>query len=245
MQYEIQSIGISSLFVRFPATQPEVLLPVLSAVTQKLQTAPDIGPAILDVIPCYDSILVNFHLLKIERQVLTNAIAQIITAVIENSHEQVNSPEQVLSQSEKIVIPVCYHESLAPDLADLAKYNDLSVEEVIKIHSDTLYRCYAIGFMPGFAYLADVDPRIRMPRHASPRAEVAKGSVGIADNQTAVYPKASPGGWQIIGRCPIELLLPVSEGVSKFTVGCQVKFEPISLAEFKLLQNTNALIPGI
>lgn len=108
----------------------------------------------------------------------------------------------------------------------------LSVEEIIKIHSQKLYDVYAIGFLPGFAYLGSVDNRIALPRLATPRKQIPKGSVAIANTQTAVYPEQSPGGWNIIGRTTMELFDKNLEQLSPLSVGNKVKFNPISKEDF-------------
>jgi KipI family sensor histidine kinase inhibitor len=117
-----------------------------------------------------------------------------------------------------IKIPTNYHKNL--DLERVAKHNNLSIEEVISLHTQTTYRVYAIGFMVGFAYLASVNPKIRTPRLESPRKKVPKGSVAIADNQTAIYSQDSAGGWNIIGHTEFD-------GFSSFEIGDKVQFERI------------------
>ena len=109
---------------------------------------------------------------------------------------------------------------------------NLSIEEIIEIHSSKSYDVYAIGFSPGFAFLASVDKKIAIPRLSSPRKSIPKGSVAIADTQTAVYPQQSPGGWNIIGRTAMELFDKNLEKLSPLSVGYKVKFNPISKEEF-------------
>lgn len=135
-------------------------------------------------------------------------------------------------ESRFIVLPVYYDESVGLDLADMAKDKRMSTQDIIDIHSQQEYFVYAIGFAPGFPYMGEVDESIATPRLANPRAKVPKGSVGIADRQTAVYPRQSPGGWNIIGRTPIEMFDTSYEGFSYFRVGDKVKFMPISQDEF-------------
>ena len=120
------------------------------------------------------------------------------------------------------------------DLEYMSLKTKLSIDEIIKIHSDKLYDVYAVGFLPGFAYLASVDERIALPRLSSPRKQIPKGSVAIADTQTAVYPQASPGGWNIVGRTAMKLFDKNLETLSPFNVGDKVKFNPISKEEFLL-----------
>jgi KipI family sensor histidine kinase inhibitor len=108
----------------------------------------------------------------------------------------------------------------------------MSVEELIAIHAGRDYTVCAIGFAPGFAFLAEVDESIAIPRHVTPRSRVPAGSVGIAEKQTAVYPADTPGGWQLIGNCPVSLYDPKQTPPSPFDVGDQVRFVPIDRDSF-------------
>lgn len=179
---------------------------------------------IVDIVPSYASIHIVFNLVKISAENFEIALNKIIDDL---------DIEHVAIASEKtIVIPVYYGPEVALDVDLVAKFSDLSIDAVIELHSSTIYDVYAIGFAPGFAYLGNVDRRIAMPRKESPRQKVAKGSVGIADQQTAIYPADSPGGWQIIGRTPISLIDYDDEKLTKFNTGDKVKFNPISRSEF-------------
>jgi len=131
-----------------------------------------------------------------------------------------------------VVIPVCYDLSLAPDLPLLAEHCGISIDDVIDLHTAASYRVFFLGFKPGFAYLGGLDARLHMPRKASPRALVPAGTVAIGGEQTGVYPQASPGGWQIIGRTPSRLFDVSKEPPSLLQAGDQVHFRAISLQEF-------------
>lgn len=122
--------------------------------------------------------------------------------------------------------------SVGLELEAISASKNLSVEEIIALHVEKDYFVYAIGFAPGFPYMGDVDSRIASPRLANPRAKVPKGSVAIADRQTAIYPKQSPGGWNILGRTPIEMFSRSYDGLSYLRVGDKVNFEPISKEKF-------------
>lgn len=185
-----------------------------------------LGTAITDAIPSYTSLLLEYHPLKITaRQLMTSV--QSIQKQLEHSTERL--------PSRTIILPVYYGAPVAPDLDSLARTHQLSPEEVIAIHSQQQYSVCAIGFAPGFAFLAAVDPLIATPRHPKPRRQIPAGSVGIADKQTAVYPNASPGGWQIIGNCPCSLFDPMAEPIMPFSVGDTVKFKPIDVEEYQSL----------
>ncbi|EDS77667.1 conserved hypothetical protein [Clostridium botulinum C str. Eklund] len=136
------------------------------------------------------------------------------------------------NNSRIVEIPVCYGEEFGLDLKIVAKYNNLSIEEVINIHSSYENRVYMIGFAPGFPYLAGMSDKIATPRKKTPRLSIPAGSVGIAGAQTGVYPISTPGGWQLIGRTPLDLFNPENEIPSLLKAGDIVKFKSISKAEY-------------
>jgi inhibitor of KinA len=121
-------------------------------------------------------------------------------------------------------IPLSFAGDDAPDLADVAKSSDMKAEEVIELFTSQTYRVFMLGFLPGFAYMGEVDKRIAVPRHKTPRAKVAKGSVGIAGRQTGIYSLESPGGWQIIGRADVELFDRENEPPCFLRPGDSVRF---------------------
>lgn len=136
-------------------------------------------------------------------------------------------------------IPVCY-KTFGQDLDSLSKHSGVDVDEIIKIHSEKIYTLYFIGFLPGFLYMGKVDERIRIPRLKKPRFKVEKGSIGIAESQTGIYPNASPGGWQIIGRTPVDIFNVNKNPPSLFKPGDQIKFKPIDKTTFnKIINETN------
>jgi inhibitor of KinA len=137
-----------------------------------------------------------------------------------------------IKTSEIIEIPVCYEDEFGLDLTDLAIYYQLKKEEIIQIHSSALYTVYMIGFVPGFAYLGGMAEILAAPRKPNPRKEVPAGSVGIAGQQTGIYPLNTPGGWQIIGQTPLNLFDVIREQPSLLKAGDQVKFVPISVHDF-------------
>lgn len=131
-----------------------------------------------------------------------------------------------------IDIPVLYGGEYGPDLEHVAAHNHLSPEEVIHIHSSAEYLVYMIGFAPGFPFMGGMDERIATPRMESPRLSITPGSVGIAGKQTGIYPLETPGGWQIIGRTPLDLFLPDGSPPTLLQSGDKVRFVPISVEEY-------------
>jgi inhibitor of KinA len=130
------------------------------------------------------------------------------------------------------VLPVCYGGEFGPDLEMVAAHCGLSGAEVIALHSGASYRVYAIGFVPGFPYLGGLPAALGVPRRATPRIRVPAGSVGIGGAQTGVYPLATPGGWHLIGRTPVELFRPHEERPCRLGIGDRVQFQAISPEEF-------------
>lgn len=126
-------------------------------------------------------------------------------------------------------ILVCYEDILAPDLKRVLEYNNINKEELIKLHSKKTYTVYSVGFIPNFAYLGILENKIATPRLEKPRKKVFPGSVGIAQNQTGIYPTLSPGGWNIIGRTPQNLQIA---GDIEFVIGDKVDFVAINIDEY-------------
>lgn len=135
-----------------------------------------------------------------------------------------------------IEIPVCYGGDHGPDLEFVAQHNGLSIEEVIAIHTGASYTVHMIGFAPGFPYLGGMSEKIAAPRRESPRVTIPERSVGIAGNQTGVYPISTPGGWQLIGRTPTRLFLPKKEIPSLLRAGDTIFFKQITAEEYQALE---------
>ncbi|PLR98451.1 5-oxoprolinase subunit PxpB [Bacillus sp. T33-2] len=131
-----------------------------------------------------------------------------------------------------VEIPVCYGGELGPDLQFVADHNSLTTEEVIHIHSTGDYIVHMIGFAPGFPYIGGMSEKIAAPRRERPRLKIPPRTVGIAGKQTGVYPIETPGGWQLIGRTPLELFRPVEQPPSLLRAGDRIRFKPISYKEY-------------
>ncbi|WP_368031259.1 5-oxoprolinase subunit PxpB [Arcobacter sp. s6] len=176
---------------------------------------------IIEIIPSYTSIYILYDIFKYDY----SSFVEILRNSIDLNYED--------RRTKNIInIDVYYGDEVALDLNDMSFKTNLSIEKIIELHSSKLYDVYAMGFSPGFAFLASVDKQIAVPRLSSPRKSVPKGSVAIADTQTAVYPQQSPGGWNIIGRTAMELFDKNLEKLSPLSVGDKVKFNPISKEEF-------------
>ena len=131
-----------------------------------------------------------------------------------------------------VEIPVCYEAAFAPDLEEVARRTGLDAARVVELHAAAPHRVLMIGFAPGHPYLGGLDARLAVPRRASPRQRVEAGSVAIANAQTSIYPFATPGGWNVIGRTPLALFDPVREPASLLEPGDAVVFVPVTRTEF-------------
>lgn len=176
---------------------------------------------LVEIIPSYTSIFIQFDIFKYDYESLKKLLKNSI-----NYDFSGNLEEKVIN------IDVYYGLEVGLDLERIAFEKSLTIEEIIEIHSNKIYDVYAIGFLPAFAYLASVDERISISRLQTPRKEISKGSVAIANNQTAVYPQNSPGGWNIIGKTAFEVFDKNLENLSIFEVGNKIKFNSISKKEF-------------
>ena len=177
----------------------------------------------------YTTVTVHFDLRIVSREFVHQEVVRLLGELGgETVEPQTNSIREV-------TLPVCYDNEFALDLADVAAFGRCTQEEVIRIHANLTYRVYMLGFQPGFAYLGSVNAEIASPRRETPRINVPAGSVGIAGRQTGVYPCDSPGGWQIIGRCPSALVDWNSETPFVLRPGDRVKFKPIDRTTYDVL----------
>ena len=135
----------------------------------------------------------------------------------------------------EVVFPACYDPSMAPDLEEVAAATGLTTAEVVQLHSARPYTAEVVGFMPGFAYLGGLDPRLKLDRRTVPRPRVPEGGIAIAGLQSAIYPSPTAGGWHLIGRCPLRLFDPGRSPPALMTEGDTIRFEPIDKAEFERL----------
>ena len=173
-----------------------------------------------------------------------NSLTIIYKKFIENFCEEVALLKSVYSSTLKIAkqdyflweIPVCYDLEFGIDLQDLSKKSSLEIDEIIKSHSETIYKVFFVGFLPGFLYLGGLNEQLFFDRKTNPRLHVAKGSVAIGGMQTGVYPQNSAGGWNVIGKTPIDFFDVNIPNPCFAKAGDFIKFNPISLDEFYQLE---------
>ncbi len=184
-----------------------------------------------DIVPAYSSLTIHYDVIAIKKHYgSTSAFAFMKKRLEALLAEERQMPVQ---PSRRITIPVCYAPKYALDREEITTLTNLSFNEIITIHTSSIYRVFMVGFLPGFAYMGEVDPRIAVPRKHEPRVSIEAGSVGIAGRQTGIYPLASPGGWQIIGHTPVKLFDKEKEELVLFKAGDEVTFYSIDEDEFK------------
>ncbi len=181
--------------------------------------------AIIEVIPSYRAIMLHIDITK-------QSLAKVVN---ELKLEQLNKLDfdENLNKVKTISLPVLYGGNYGPDIQEVATHNQLSIEEVIKLHTENTYLIYMLGFMPGFPFLGGLNSKLATPRREEPRTSIPAGSVGIANNQTGLYPKQSPGGWQIIGRTPITVFDILRTPMCLYESGDYIKFYSIDESTFE------------
>ncbi len=219
--HRIVSSGDAALVLEFPGDRID---PAISARTAALAQSIDAirFAGVRDVVPAYRSVAVYFDPLRTNQAALVERLDALANA----------SAHLEPAAREIIEVPVCYGGEFGPDLPSVATFAGLSESQVIERHAGTLYRVLMLGFLPGFAYMGIVDSQIAAPRLATPRHRVPRGSVGIAKEQTGVYPIESPGGWQLIGRTPLRPFDATRAEPFLFRSGDAVRFVPIAREEF-------------
>ena len=175
-------------------------------------------PGIVDLVPAYASLLVQYDPIKIS---ITDLQARL-------SQFQSQLKEQPPTSPRVVEVPTLYGGEYGPDLESVADHAGLTEAGVVSLHSETDYLVYMMGFTPGFPYLGGLPEELFTPRLETPRAKIPAGSVGIAEGQTGVYPVVSPGGWRLIGRTPLKLFDPERDPPSTVSAGDHVRFVPVA-----------------
>lgn len=194
-------------------------------------------PGMIEYVPAYASVTVFYNPVEVRQMHAAadkSGKRSSFALVADWLMQAVGTLTQTEATLPRVVeIPVCYGGELGPDLAYVAQVNNLSEEEVIRLHTSARYTVYMIGFAPGFPYLGGMPERIATPRRPSPRLAIPAGSVGIGGGQTGIYPIETPGGWQLIGRTPLRLFRPEQHPPSLLLAGDLIRFCPITFEEYK------------
>jgi inhibitor of KinA len=180
-------------------------------------------PGFIETVPAFSSLTVFYDLMTVRK-----TFREFPTAfeAVKSHLQKILTASETLDENEPRLIEIEFNtaEEFAPDLEFISETKNLSKQKIIEIFTSETYRVFMLGFLPGFAYMGEVDDRIAVPRKETPRLKVPKGSVGIAGNQTGIYPLESPGGWQIIGKTETELFTPNEQNPSFLQAGDLVKF---------------------
>lgn len=228
----LSPLGDRALLIHLGTSIDEDTLRRVRAVCVRLEAHP--VPATIELVPAFASVAVHYDPSRVPDEGpdaaspyarFARAVQTALTAV----------QEQSLPEPRTFEIPVCYGGVFGPDLDEVARRHAMAPDEVVRLHSGATYSVYMLGFAPGFAYLGGLPPSIATPRREAPRTLVPAGSVGIGGNQTGVYPLASPGGWQLIGRTPLTLFDPEGAPPTLLGVGNRVRFRAIASEEFDRL----------
>ncbi|AUG00893.1 allophanate hydrolase [Pseudomonas sp. 09C 129] len=231
MKIRLEVVAIDCLMVRLFDAIAEANMPWMLAASERLRTA--FGGQLIDLVPSYTTLMVHYDLRALSPSQARELIDLALTDLTPDSR----------TGGQRHVLPVWYDLSVGPELSLLSRRSGLSVNEVIRCHSEREYQVFALGFAPGFAFMGLVDEVLAVPRLDTPRKRVAAGSVGIAERQTAAYPVVSPGGWNLIGRTPSRLFDRERDGYSLMQPGDSVRFAAVDHAEFIRLGGDDTPLP--
>ncbi len=220
MNVRVEVVAIDCLMVRLFDEIDEAHMPWLLAAAQRLRAV--FAEGLIDLVPSYTTLMLQYDLQRIG-SVQARALIDEALRDLQPAGE---------GSGRRHSIPVWYDPQVGPELQLLANRTGLSISQVIELHSSHEYQVFALGFAPGFAYMGLVDPQLAAPRINTPRKRVTKGSVALAERQTAAYPQTSPGGWNVLGRTPSALFDRSLDGYSLLQPGDRVRFAPVSHAEF-------------
>jgi inhibitor of KinA len=240
---EIIPLGDSALLVRVRQQfndAPEETLDQVLGVFQQLRKAAIGG--VIELAPAYTSVAVFFDPVAFSKSSETpddlfGSLATRIRETVAAGANRGKHPRILKSDIRVVEIPVCYDPDFAPDIGAVARRAQISIKQVVDLHSTAQYRVACVGFVPGFPFLAGLPKQLTTPRRDTPRKEIAPGSVGIGGAQTGIYPLRSPGGWNLIGRTPLKLFDPVKNPPTLLGPGDRVRFRAITREEFESLKS--------
>lgn len=220
MKPKIVPFGDSSALIQLGSEIDLKINRKVHALAERLAHSPING--IIETVPAYATLLVHYDPLTLSFAQIKNALQEKIVEVEESASRKPRQPHP--ERRRRVEVPVRYGGEHGIDLESVARHLHLSVEDVIRIHSETIYTVYMMGFTPGYPYLGKLDDALVMPRLETPRAQVPAGTVAIAGSQTGIYSVNSPGGWHLIGWTPLKLFDPESDSPFLFSPGDEVKF---------------------
>lgn len=222
---KINRMGDRGILIEFEPEISENILQKVLSLKENLQK--NIFKPNIEITNAYNSLLINYHY------------------TIENFYGEVSKVREVLSEtgfyhnlnSRIFYIPVCYEPEFGSDLKYISSEKNLSVDELIHLHTQPIYTVFFIGFLPGFLYLGGLDDKLNIARRKEPRMKVPAGAVGIGESQTGIYPKSSPGGWQLIGNSPVPLFTKEKVTPCEILGGDKLNFYSVSKEEFLAIKD--------
>lgn len=235
LHYKINSFTEQSIYISFGKGISQKYLTVIRSLMDSFCAQKITG--FIEAVPGYNNITIYYDPLLLYEKYRTVYVQDKFIAEVKEWINQI--PIHQTTEPMIIQIPVCYDELLGHDLAFVAEHNKLTIDEVIKIHSEAQYTVHMLGFSPGFPFLGGLSPKLETPRKMTPAQAIPAGSVGIAGQQTGIYPFETPGGWQIIGRTPIPLFNLNHESPSLLNAGDAIQFYSITLEDFKKMEEAN------
>ncbi|MCM2997809.1 5-oxoprolinase subunit PxpB [Paenibacillus cellulositrophicus] len=229
-------LGESAVVVHLGGTVSEDLHREVQALTRRIEANP--FPGFVECVPAFTSVTVLYDPFELDLPLHETGRMDYVQSLLETCMADI----QGTPDAEPVVIdiPVCYGGGFGPDLEEVASINNLTTQDVVRIHTAQTYLVYAVGFAPGFPYLGGLDERIAAPRKPSPRLAIPAGSVGIAGTQTGIYPVETPGGWQIIGRTPLPLFRPDQDPPALLRGGEYIRFRQIDAAEYERIKGAQS-----
>jgi inhibitor of KinA len=231
---KLSPLGDSALTIEFGTSINPRVNGEVHALAHALAAQPIAG--VLDIVPAFASVTVFYDPARVQAAHCASLPIDALELEVRKRCSLVTHSAQ--SSGREMDLPVCYGGEFGPDLEELARFHGLTKRRLIELHSEPAYSVYMLGFAPGFPYLGGLHRQLHTPRRSSPRAQVPAGSVGIGGAQTGVYPLATPGGWNIIGRTPLALFRPDDDVPSLLRPGDRLRFRPVGAEEF------NALMTG-
>ena len=218
----IKSMDESNLLMEWPGAISEDIMREIAAWQHAIEK--NLSPIILECFAAYRSLLITYDHQQIDAEDLEIELLKLPVS-------------KRKLRSKKWQVPVYYDEEVAPDLEKFCEEKNLTLKQLIKKHTSPLYDIHFYGFLPGFMYLGGLDDALGHPRKATPDNSIPAGSVAIGGQQTGIYPTTSPGGWHVIGNCPIKLFDVTQDPPCPFKPGDQIRFKSVAKKQYDKIKD--------
>lgn len=237
MTPRLLAAGDAAVTVEFGSTITPEWVAQVAALEQAVLSAKARGelPGVTETVPTFRSLTVLYNPLVTRRAELDPRLLSLLALLGQG-------PLARAAATRRWRLPVAYGGEHGADLDSVAAACGLTSDEVVRLHADTEFTAYLLGFMPGFAFMGQLPPQLQLPRRREPRVRVPAGSVATANRLSVIYPWESPGGWHLLGRCPVPLFDATSATPTLLAPGDTVRFEPVTLE--RLAEIESALRAG-